>query len=278
MSWPFGPSASLRASRHRPSSASLRPRSGPHQAPEGLGQGGVRDVALVLVELAGREQAARRDERLVQLVHHRGLADAGIAGDQHQLRRAVGHDPVEGGEQRFDLALAAVERLRDQQPVRHVVRAERERLDAAVRLPFRQAPPQIDREARGGLVAVLGGLGEQLHHDRRERPRDARDPLVGRRRLPGDVAVHPFHRIGGGEGQRPREHLVERHAERVEIAAGVDRAVHPAGLLGRHVGERPRDDLRRRGRLALARQARGDAEAGKPDLRRSRRRRGYWPA
>ncbi|MGC2786900.1 MAG: hypothetical protein WA397_24340, partial [Roseiarcus sp.] len=33
---------------------------GPHEAPEGLGQGGVRDVALVLVELARREQAARR--------------------------------------------------------------------------------------------------------------------------------------------------------------------------------------------------------------------------
>src|ERR1700730_2692624 len=41
-----------------------------HKALEGLGQGGVRDVALVLVELAGREQATRRYERLVQLVHH----------------------------------------------------------------------------------------------------------------------------------------------------------------------------------------------------------------
>src|SRR6266853_6229933 len=39
-----------------------------HQALEGLAQGGVGNVALILVELAGREQAARRDEHLVQLV------------------------------------------------------------------------------------------------------------------------------------------------------------------------------------------------------------------
>ena len=39
-----------------------------HQALEGLSQGGVWDVALVLVELAGREEPARRDEHLVQLV------------------------------------------------------------------------------------------------------------------------------------------------------------------------------------------------------------------
>ena len=48
-----------------------------NQTLEGLRQGRVRDVALVLVEFARRKQAARRDKRLVQLVDHRGLADAG---------------------------------------------------------------------------------------------------------------------------------------------------------------------------------------------------------
>jgi hypothetical protein len=48
------------------------------KALEGLNQGGVRDVALVLVELAGREHPTRRDEHLMQLVHHQGLADTGI--------------------------------------------------------------------------------------------------------------------------------------------------------------------------------------------------------
>ena len=88
---------------------------------------------------------------------------------------------------------------------------------------------------------------------------------LGWRRLPGDVAVHPLHRIGRGERQCPGEHLVEGDAERIEIAAGIDRAVHPAGLFRRHVGERSGDHLRRRGRLMLARQTRGDAEAGEPD-------------
>src|SRR5258706_1934203 len=40
------------------------------KALEGLAQGGVRNVALVLVELAVREHATLRDERLVQPVHH----------------------------------------------------------------------------------------------------------------------------------------------------------------------------------------------------------------
>ena len=135
-----------------------------------------------------------------------------------------------------------------------------------MRLPVRQALAQIGRETRGGLIPVLGILGEKLHHNRRDRPRDARDPLIGRRRLAGNVAVHPFHRVGGGERQFARQHLVEGDAQRVEIGAGVDRAVHPAGLFRGHVGERPGDHLRRRRRLALARQTRGDAKAGEPGV------------
>ncbi len=184
------------------------------EALEGLSQGGIRDVALVLVELAGSEEATRRDEHLVQLVHHGGLADPGIAGHEHELRRAMGHDPVEGREQRADLALPPVQPLRDHEPVRYVVRAHRERVDAAMRRPFRQAPAEIGFDARGGLVSVLGGLGQQLHHDRRYRSGN-RGALARRRRLPGNVAMDPPHRIGGGEGQRPREHLVESDAERI---------------------------------------------------------------
>ena len=66
----------------------------PDQALKRLRQRRIRDVALVLVELAGREQSARRHQRLVQLVDDRRLADAGIAGDQHQLRRAARRRPV----------------------------------------------------------------------------------------------------------------------------------------------------------------------------------------
>ena len=76
--------------------------------------------------------------------------------------------------------------------------------------------------------------------------------------------MNPFHRIGRAERQTAGEHLIERDAERIEVAAGIDRAVHPPGLLGRHIGERAGDDLGRLGRLTLARQTRGDAEPGEP--------------
>src|SRR5262249_1755783 len=55
------------------------------QVAEGLRQGGIRDVTLILVELPRREEAARRHERLVQFVHYRGLADTGVARHQHEF-------------------------------------------------------------------------------------------------------------------------------------------------------------------------------------------------
>ena len=134
--------------------------------------------------------------------------------------------------------------------------------------PMRQAASQVALEAGGSLVALLRLLGEQLQDDRRDRRRDT---LLTR----SAGAAAAFWRCGNApipSDRPPRtakssgEHLVEGDAERVEVAAGVDRAVHAAGLLGRHVGERAGDGLGRIGRLALARQARGDAEPGKPHL------------
>src|ERR1700733_2112227 len=77
----------------------------------------IGNVALVPIEFAGGEKAARRHQRLVQLIDDCGLADAGVARAQHQLRPAAGDDAVEGGKQGLDLALSPVEFLRDQQPV-----------------------------------------------------------------------------------------------------------------------------------------------------------------
>ncbi len=75
---------------------------------KGLRQGGIWNVALVLVELAGCEQATRWDEHLMQLVHHGGLANAGIPGHQHQLRGALVHYTVVGRHQDSDFLLSAV--------------------------------------------------------------------------------------------------------------------------------------------------------------------------
>ena len=78
--------------------------------------------------------------------------------------------------------------------------------------------------------------------------------------------MDPFHRVGGRERQNPGEHFIQGDAERIEIAAGVDGAVHAAGLLGRDIGKGAGNALRRRGRLTLARQSRGDAKSGEPDI------------
>src|SRR4026207_1173656 len=57
----------------------------PDEALECLRQRRVRDIALVLVELARCKQAAWRDERLVELVDNRGLADAGGSGHEQEV-------------------------------------------------------------------------------------------------------------------------------------------------------------------------------------------------
>src|SRR6267142_3307287 len=47
------------------------------QALKCLREGGIWDIALVLVELARRKKAARRNQRFLQLIDDRGFADAG---------------------------------------------------------------------------------------------------------------------------------------------------------------------------------------------------------
>ena len=69
-------------------------------------------------------------------------------------------------------------------------------------------------------------------------------------------------------GKEPREHLVERDARRVQIAARIDRAVHSPRLLRGHVGQRSGYELGRFRRLALARKARSNPKAHEPDLER----------
>jgi hypothetical protein len=53
-------------------------------------------------------------------------------------------------------------------------------------------------------------------------------------------------------------------SEYKSLRASIER-IHPSRLFGRHVGQRAGDDLWRRGRLTLARQSRGNAEAQQSD-------------
>ena len=70
-------------------------QQGANQALKGLRQRRIRDVAFVLIELAGGESAAQRHQCPVQFIDDGGFADAGISGEQHQFRRAALDDAVE---------------------------------------------------------------------------------------------------------------------------------------------------------------------------------------
>src|SRR5262249_54027216 len=113
------------------------------KALKSLRQGGERDVAFVLVELARGKKAARWNERFVELIDDGRLTDTGISGDEHQFRRASRYEAVECGEQGLDFGRPPVQLLGDQQPVWRVALAEREFVDAVPRFPFGKAAPQI---------------------------------------------------------------------------------------------------------------------------------------
>src|SRR5580700_3975194 len=131
-----------------------------------LRQSGVRDVALGLVELPQGKKAAGRNNNFVQLIDDRRLTDAGIAGNQHQLRPAAFYDTIEASEQCLDFTIAAIQFLRDQKPVWHVMPSQHKLVDAAPSFPFSKTAPQISLDAGRRLVALLRRLGEQFHDDR----------------------------------------------------------------------------------------------------------------
>src|SRR5215472_6168936 len=85
----------------------------PGKALKGLRQGSIRDIALVLVELARCKKATRRNKGFVELINDGGFADSGIAGNQDQLRPAAGYHTIKRTKQGLDLARSPVQSLRD---------------------------------------------------------------------------------------------------------------------------------------------------------------------
>ena len=237
-----------------------------HGGAEGLGDRGVGDVALVGVEFSREEQAVPLGHRSVQLVDQRGLAHPGLPGDQDQLPRAPGGGAVERRAQRRQRLLPPIERLGDLQLIAVVARCERKRPDGPGGGVPLEAPLEVQPQPARALVAIFGQLGQQLAHQVGQRSRHRTQDLAGRDRAPGDVTMHPLHRIARVEGQSAGEQLVEDDAQGVKIAAGVDRPVHPAGLLRGEVGEGALDELRpARVRLIAAHQG-GVLEIREPDF------------
>ena len=75
----------------------------------------------------------------MEFVDHGGFPDPRIARNEHQLRGAPGDNPAECRQKTLDFRLAPIEFFRDQQAVGHIMGAQWERVDSAVRLPFHQA-------------------------------------------------------------------------------------------------------------------------------------------
>src|SRR5262249_17463516 len=120
----------------------------------------------------------------MEFVHHGGFANAGIAGDKNQLRPATRNDTVKGRQQHASLARPPIKFFRDQELVRCVVLSKWKFANAAMSLPFGKATPEIACQARGGLIALFYGLGEELHDDGGDRCRDRLNPLSRRHWFP----------------------------------------------------------------------------------------------
>ena len=100
----------------------------------------------------------------MQLVDDGRLADSRITGDEHQLRRPALDHTIEGSERGLELARSSVQLLWDHKAIGRVVLPEREIVDAVAGFPCGEAAAQIAFEAGGGLITLLGRLGEQFHN------------------------------------------------------------------------------------------------------------------
>jgi hypothetical protein len=98
---------------------------------------------------------------------------------------------------------------------------------------------QVGGEFLGRRVPLGGLLRHRLLHDRFQVDGDRRvEPPQRRRILRGDFRQHD--RIGKiGEDRRQREELVQRDAQRIDVAALVDHAPFAERLFGAHVPQGP---------------------------------------
>ena len=237
----------------------------PPQLLECLRQSAVRGVARQLIELARDEVAASASQRPVDLVNQGCFSDTGVPGHEQQLGGPLGR-PFERRLERRDLAISPIQALRDREPVRHVLPPWHHMRDLPALLPLLETGGQVRLEPETALVPPLGRLGEEVHDDIRDRPGNCGNDVCRPRWHSRDVPVDDLERIRRLEGKPTGQHLVERHAEGIEVGPVVEVTVHPPRLLGRHVGDRPLEDVRVSGLLVLERQPRRDPEV---DQRRS---------
>ncbi len=129
------------------------------------------------------------------------------------------------------------------------------RLAAGERRPERLArQTQIGQHLGHARVAILGALGQRTRHDAVELGRNLR---IDQRDGLGLVAQDRSHQLGGrvaGERQASREHLVEHHTPRPDVATRVDGLA--AQVLRSHVDRGSAGELGSRARFVTLRHQR----------------------
>src|SRR5438034_9273331 len=128
----------------------------PDQAAKCLRECTVWDVPDDLIELSGDEVPPLSDDRLVQLVNERCLADSGVARHQHQPGASLARF-VEGAAQMRDFTVPVVELLRNEESVRHVLLRQIECGDRPLRGRLGKAPVVVLMEAKRPWTAILRG-------------------------------------------------------------------------------------------------------------------------
>jgi hypothetical protein len=118
---------------------------------QSLRQRRIRDISLVLIEFACCEESPRRSQNLMQFVDDGRLADIGVAGNQHQLKRSSMDDTIEGREQFRDFTVSPIKLFGDQQLAGNVAFAECESVDPALLLRLSQTTAKILLESSGSL-------------------------------------------------------------------------------------------------------------------------------
>ena len=192
---------------------------------------GVVGHGLVLAAGAVKDDAAVVARLVEDRLGERALADARLAGDERHVAGAL-FDPREQIAQDRALGGAA-----DDAAVGERGKLVRAPLARAVARRGRRSAAGLERLARGARrgEALLGPLGQEAQHPQLEIGRNALDAIGrGQGML---IALRVQHLpLRAGKGRLAAQHLVDHRAERVEIAAGVERAT--IDLLRAHVGRR----------------------------------------
>jgi hypothetical protein len=208
----------------------------PQGCVERADEGRVRHILLLGVVAGLGVAAPARAHGLLQLPRQHRLAHARHTRDQQQPAAAALAHLLQRVEQAGEVGVAADQVLRRHQAAGQVLRTERKGWCPAVGVGIAQAAQQIGFQACAGLVAVLGCLGQQPGGDLFHHARHRGDSMAQRQGLSCQMAVNPFQRVSGVEGQPAGDQAVQQHAHGVQVGTCVQRTLRAAGLFGGEVG------------------------------------------